>query len=108
MQTVTDAALSAMERAVRCCPAFGTRWRHFRGTHHLVVGPSLRESDLEPMVLYRPADATVDHVLFTRPLCEWGQVVAREGGKVIRRFTQVVTPNGSGSIEPAEASGRAS
>jgi hypothetical protein len=82
-------ASAAMRSAIRQGPAPGSRWQHYRGGKYVVVGMVLRESDLSPVVVYRP-DGPEDDVIWTRPLCEWQQRVC-ENGKGVDRFTQVET-----------------
>lgn len=58
----------------------GTRWRHRKGGLYEIRLIALRESDLEPQVIY---EDTQHHVIYTRPFPDF-----MDG-----RFTQVAGPS---------------
>lgn len=81
----TDADLLAILTPVRVKANYGSLWLHKKSnTYYIVVGTSLRESDLEPLVTYTAA-FPVPGIQFTRTASEfldgryekvWAQVIS--------------------------------
>lgn len=69
--------------ALSGCPAPGSCWRHYKGEFYYALTCAVRESDGEPLVIYRQLG---DCLAWCRPLREWEEPVQHEG-RTVPRFT---------------------
>lgn len=72
-------------------PQKGETYRHYKGDLYRVVLLAEHSNDDEWMVVYEPMYENPDAPFFTRPLREWGEVVAWEG-RECKRFTRNARP----------------
>lgn len=93
---MTHEAEAAWRQARKDCPAIGSVWRHYAGGNYRVVGLSIREADLAPLVHYCEVDHDMpdyrdaDAVVMSRDLANWQQVVrCPETGQPVRRFREL-------------------
>jgi hypothetical protein len=57
-------------------------YRHYKGGMYSVLLVALRESDLQPVVVYASRDEP--QLIYTRPLASWLETVAVDGTRVPR------------------------
>jgi hypothetical protein len=73
-----------------CVIEAGQRWKHFKGYIYEIVCIAARESDQEPMVVYR--EAAILGTIWTRPLLEflgWVHTTDRDpGGPLVVTFQE--------------------
>ena len=60
-------------------PKVGEVYKHYKGDLYRVVSLALHSNDEEWMVVYEAMYENPAAPLFTRPLCEWGEMVEWQG-----------------------------
>jgi hypothetical protein len=76
-----------------CVVEAGQRWKHFKGGIYEIVCIAARESDQQPMVVYR--EGSYNSTIWTRPLLEFaGEIhdIDRDpGGSLVVMFRERFT-----------------
>jgi len=65
----------------------GERYRHYKGGLYEIICQATQESDLSPVVVYRPLSGNT-HTAWTRPLNVFFEMV-QVGERTTQRFTLV-------------------
>lgn len=78
--------MSAVSKPVQQVKA-GERYRHYKGGLYEIVCQAIQESDLSPVVVYRPLSGDT-HTAWTRPLNVFFEMV-QVGERMTQRFTLV-------------------
>lgn len=90
---MSDTALKAAFHDIQTyAPTPGSTWRHSRtGNVYVVVGATILEATLTPLVLYKPKHCHPWEMAgWARPLTAWREEVKHEG-KMVPRFVLVVS-----------------
>lgn len=65
----------------------GERYQHFKGGMYEIVCQAIQESDMSPVVVYRPMSGDT-HTVWTRPMSVFFEMV-QQGERMTKRFTKV-------------------
>lgn len=69
----------------------GERYRHYKGGLYEIICQAIQESDLSPVVVYRPLSGDT-HTAWTRPMDVFFEMV-QVGERMTQRFTLVDSDN---------------